>query len=352
MSRNFEYPEAVKGDVVDIHHGQAVPDPYRWMEDPAAPETRRFIEAQVELADSFLAEIPARKQIRERLTQLWNYPKYSAPSRKGDRYFFWKNEGLQNQATLYVQNGRDGEPSVLLDPNQLSDDGTTAVVGTSVSDDGDWLAYLIAVHGSDRTEIRVRNVGTAEDLPERLEHTKFASIAWVPDSSGFFYDRYPAGSDPDNLYKNNALYYHQLNTDQNEDTKIHDDPEHPEFGFPARISDDGEYIILRVWHAAVAKNRLHYRKRLSDDPFIKLIDEPDHFYAFLGNDGETFYIHTDWQAPRGQVIAVDLNRPEREHWQTILPESSDPIAYVGMVIQRFLCRSVAPCSTCHDALHN
>ena len=335
MNRNFAYPSARKSDVVETYHGQAVPDPYRWLEEPDSEETRQYIEAQVELTDSYLAEIPARVQIKERLTQLWDYPKYSAPTRKGERYFFWKNDGLQNQAALYFQEGRAGEPRLLLDPNGLSDDGTTAVVGTTVSDDGHWLAYLIAVHGSDRTVVRVRQVETTEDLPEQLEHTKFASIAWVPDSSGFFYDRYPAGSDPDSLYKNNALYYHQLNTDQEDDSLVHADPDNPEYAFPAQISDDGDYIILRVWHAAILKNRLYYRKREHDVPFTRLIDEPDFFYAFLGNDGEIFYIHTDWQAPRGQVIAVDLNNPGREHWRTVLPESSDPIAFVGMVNDGF-----------------
>ncbi|MCA9987950.1 MAG: S9 family peptidase [Anaerolineales bacterium] len=335
MNRLFTYPTPHKGNITEIHHGHEVADPYRWLEKPEAPETRQFIAEQVALTEGFLAEIPARAQIQARLSALWDYPKYQAPYQRGERLFFWKNDGLQNQAILYVQEGRDGEPRQLLDPNSLSEDGTTAVVGESVSDDGEWLAYLVAVHGSDRTEIHIRNVSSGQDLPEVLAHTKFASIAWLPDSSGFFYDRYPATQAADALYQNNALYFHQLKTDQDADQKVYDRPDNPSLAFPPEISNDGEFIVLRVWHAAISRNRLYYRRTSADGPFVQLIDEPDALYVFLGNEGDTFFLHTDWGAPRGRVMAVDINQPDRANWRELIPESEDAIDSAGMVNNGF-----------------
>src|SRR6267143_2432740 len=221
----LEYPPTPAASIADDYHGTTVRDPYRWLEDVDSPATRDWIAAQNRLTFSYLARIPQRETIRRRLTALWNSPRYSAPFRKAGRYFYLKNDGLQNHAVLYVQESLEGEPRVLLDPNSFSTDGTVALAGAAVSEDGRWLAYGTSVSGSDWTELHVREVATGRDLPDRLQWVKFSGIAWTHDGAGFFYSRYPqpdaggganAGESNANLLLNldHRLYYHRLTTSQ------------------------------------------------------------------------------------------------------------------------------------------
>src|SRR5437867_3650303 len=218
-AQTLQYPAARKSDVVDDYHGTRVPDPYRWLEDPDSPESRAWIEAQNRLTAAYLAEIPARATIRQRLTKLWNYPKYGAPFRKAGRYFFLKNDGLQNQSVLYKQASLEATPETLLDPNILSEDGTVALSALAVSDNGRLLAYGTAASGSDWEEFHVRDVVTARDLPDHLQWIKFSGASWTKDGAGFFYSRYPEPTDKalTDVNRFQRLYYHRLGTDQAQD---------------------------------------------------------------------------------------------------------------------------------------
>ncbi|HMI55200.1 MAG TPA: hypothetical protein VK494_03340, partial [Gemmatimonadaceae bacterium] len=189
-STRLTYPTAARDSQIDVYHGTTIADPYRWLEDVDAPATKEWVIAQNKLTDSFLAAIPERTAIRNRLTQLWNYARYSAPFKENGRYFYFQNTGLQNQSVLYVQDRRNAQPRVLLDPNVLSTDGTVALSGTAASDDGRYLAYSLSTSGSDWQELHVRDVNTARDLSDILKWVKFSDISWTHDNKGFFYSRY------------------------------------------------------------------------------------------------------------------------------------------------------------------
>jgi prolyl oligopeptidase len=331
--RLFEYPAARRDGVVEDYHGTPVADPYRWLEDPTAAESQAWIAAQNQLTRAFLDAIPARERIKARLTELWNYPRYSVPYRAGARYFFMKNNGLQNQDVLYMQQTLAGQPVPILDPNHWSDDGTIALISQAYSQDGTLLAYGVSRRGSDWQEIRIRHIDSGRDADETIQWCKFASMAWKADNSGFFYNRYPEpGSVPaEDQHAYNRLYWHRLGTPQSADQLIYERPDAKELSFYPRISEDGQYLILHVSHAAIPQNRLYYRRVDGDGPFVQLCDDGEAKYTFLGNHGSIFYLHTTAEAPRGRIVAVDLERPAREHWQDIIPERADAIAFAVLV---------------------
>src|SRR3989449_6663535 len=247
-AQSLQYPAARKSDVVDDYHGTRVPDPYRWLEDPDSPESRAWIEAQNRLTAAYLAEIPARSTIRERLTKLWNYPKYGTPFRKGRRYFFFKNDGLQNQSVLYKQASLTADSETLLDPNLLSEDGTVALSTLAVSDDGRLLAYGTSASGSDWEEFRVRDVAIGKDRPDHLKWIKFSGASWTKDGAGFFYSRYPEPTDKalTDVNRFQKLYYHRLGTDQAQDVLVYERPDQPDWGMNAEVNEEGRYAVLQV----------------------------------------------------------------------------------------------------------
>ncbi|MCC6446847.1 MAG: S9 family peptidase [Armatimonadetes bacterium] len=326
------YPPARKGESADSYHGAIVSDPYRWLEDPDSPETQDWVEAQNRLTADFLAT-PAREEAKARLTALWDYPKHSAPWKEGNRYFFWKNDGLQNQAILYRQDTLKSEPMVVIDPNTLSEDGTVAVTNAEISKDGSLMAYGLSESGSDRQEIRIRSIDTGEDLSEVIRWCKFASIAWKRDGSGFFYNRFPEpGTVPEEDLNNySRVYWHALNTAQEDDSLIYERPDQKEWGFSPSITEDGKYLLLYVFYGTESKNRLYYREVESRGPFVKLLDEADAYYHFIDNTGPVFYMATDWNAPKGRIIAIDIENPGRENWQEIAPEQVDSLQFAAPV---------------------
>ncbi|PYO96437.1 MAG: S9 family peptidase, partial [Gemmatimonadetes bacterium] len=261
QAQTLQYPSARKSDVVDDYHGTKVADPYRWLEDPDSPESRSWIEAENRLTNAYLADIPARGRIRDRLTKLWNYPKFGAPFRKAGRYFFFKNDGLQNQSVLYKQASLSANPETLLDPNLLSEDGTVALSSLAVSDDGRLLAYGTAASGSDWEEFRVRDVATGQDRPDHLKWIKFSGASWTKDGAGFFYSRYPEPTEKalTDVNRFQKLYYHRLGTDQAEDVLVYERPDQPDWGMNAEVTDDGRYAILNVWLGTDRRNRVYYR---------------------------------------------------------------------------------------------
>ena len=332
------YPAAPRGSQVDVYHGTNVADPYRWLEDVDAPATAQWVAAQNRLTDTFLAQIPERAAIKNKLTNLWNYSRYSAPTKEGGRYFYFQNTGLQNQAVLYVQDGRNA-PRVLLDPNLLSSDGTVALSESVPSDDGHLLAYSVSTSGSDWQELHVRNVDTGRDMPDVMKWVKFSGISWTHDNKGFFYSRYDeptSGNKMTNANKFHKVYYHRVGQPQSRDELVFDRSDQPDWLFDATVTDDGQYLIITVAQGTDVRTRLYFidldnpGKPQIDNPVVKLIDRLDAEYAFIGNRNTTFYVRTDKNAPRGRIVAINIDNAREERWNTIVPENKDALVMATM----------------------
>ena len=334
------YPEAPRSETVDDYHGTKVADPYRPLEDPDSPETRAWVEAENKITTAFLDAIPAREAIKKRLTELWNYEKFGVPFREGDRIFYTRNSGLQNQSVLYTIASPDAEPRVLLDPNTLSSDGTVALTGTSVSDDGALLAYGLATAGSDWQEWRVRDVVTNRDRDDLLKWIKFSAASWTKDNRGFYYSRFPEpkpGEDLKGVNYDQRLSFHRLGTPQADDVLVYERPDHKEWEFLGRVTDDGKYLIVTVAKGTDDKYRILYMP--VDDPdarLVELIDNFDHEYSFLDNDGPVFWFKTDRDAPRRRVIAIDTRSPKPEQWKEVIPQKEETLGDVNVVGDRFI----------------
>ena len=338
-SAPLAYPKAKTVDQIDDYHGVKVADPYRWLEDTDSAETHDWVEAENKLTFNYLDQIPYRSAIRERMTKLWNYERFTVPSQQGGRYFFEHNDGLQNQNVLLVADSLNAQPRVLLDPNTLSADGTIALSGTAVTDDGKLLAYGTAASGSDWMEWHVRDVATAKDLPDLIKWVKFSGASWTKDGKGFFYSRYDEPKDaalrePNYFQK---LYYHLVGTSQAEDKLIYERPDNKELGFSGGVTDDGKYLIISVWQGTSPKNRLYY-KDLSKphSQVVRLLDDFDAQYQFIDNDGPVLWIQTDLDAPRGRLIAIDTMHPERTSWKTVVPQGKDKLEGSTTIDNHFL----------------
>jgi prolyl oligopeptidase len=332
------YPESRRVDQVDEYHGVRVEDPYRWLEDLDSDETHRWIAAQNRVTAAWLGSIPEREEIRQRLTELWNYERYGMPVKEGGRYFFVKNAGLQNQNVLYTMETLDGPARVLLDPNEMSPDGTVALVSFSVSPDGRRVAYGLAFGGSDWQEWHVRDVETGRDLPDHLRWVKFSQSAWTHDREGFFYSRYdePREGLPRrgaNFYQ--KLYYHRLGTLQSEDELIYHRPDDREMGFLPTVTQDGRYLIIHAWKES--ENGVFYKDlSVPGSPVVELLPDFDASYNFAGSDGPLLWFHTDQGAPRGRVIRIDLREPARERWQEVISETEETLQSVTRVHRRLV----------------
>ncbi|MGH7176295.1 MAG: prolyl oligopeptidase family serine peptidase [Tepidisphaeraceae bacterium] len=334
--------------VVDDYFGTKVSDRYRWLEDADSPRTVAFVEEQNQRARDFI-DGPTHQQLKVRLTELLDYPRYSAPSRHGSHYVYSLNQGLQNQPVMYVEESLAGPARVLIDPNTLSPDGTVAVSGASYTEDGTLLAYGLASAGSDQKEIGVRRVSDATDLPDHLKWCKFANVAWKHDNSGFWYNRYPdpATVAKEDQAKNNRLYWHKLGTPQSDDPVVYERPDDRDISMSPSVTDDGEYLLLYLSRGSASKNRLYYRKADFSGGFVKLFDAEDSRYSFVEHDGPIFYIQTDLDAPRMRIVAVDIRRPAKENWKEIIPQSRDTISSVNVVNNQFL---ITYLTDAHDVL--
>jgi len=346
---SYPYPPTRREELVETLHGRPVPDPYRWLEDDHAAETEAWVSAQNELTFSYLEKIPERETYRKRLTELWDYEKYGVPFRKGERIFYTRNDGLQNQPALYWQEKLDGSPRLLLDPNGLSSDGTIALTGTAVSSDGQFLAYSLSEAGSDWQEWRVRRVDSGEDLPDRVHWSKFSNASWTRDNRGFFYSRYDSPADGSVLKEANyfhKVYYHRLGTAQAEDPLIYERPDQKEWGFDSQVTDDGRFLVIQAWYGTFQENGVFYRDLAqASAPIQELLGQFDATYTFLGNDGPIFYFFTNHSAPRGRIIAVDSANPQPAEWREILPQGPDTIVSASIVGDQLFV------ITLHDASH-
>ena len=336
----LNYPVAPSSNQVDDYHGVKVADPYRPLEDPASAASRQWIEAENKLTFGYLDTIPSRPKIHARLTELFNYERYSVPTEHGGRYFYVHNTGLQNQAVFYWLSALDAEPRLLLDPNTLSADGTVAVSGVSYSEDGQLMAYALSTSGSDWVEWHVREVSTGKDLPDVVKWSKFSGAAFTKDARGFFYSRYDepkAGSALRDTNYYQKLYFHKLGTPQSADELIYKRDDQKEWGFGGAVTDDGHYLILYVSVGTDPRNRVYYKDLTKPaSPVVPLMDKMDAAYNFVDNDGPVFWFVTNQGATLSRLVEVELRQPEPEHWKTIVPESADKLEFASMVDHKFI----------------
>ncbi len=324
---NFNYPKTRKVDVVDNYFGTKVPDPYRWLEDDNAAETKAWVTEQNKVTSAFLAGIPKREQIRERLSKLWNYERFSAPFERGGRYFWTYNSGLQNQRVLYTADSLDAPPHVLLDPNTLSADGTVSLKDTTPSEDGALLVYGLSRAGSDWEEFRVRDTATGKDREDVIKWVKFSGASWMKDGSGFFYSRFDepkSGEELKGKVEFQKLYFHKLGTPQSADTLTYERADHADWGFHGSVTDDGRYLIIHVSQGTDTKNRIFYKDLAQPDAkVVELLNDFDASYHFAENIGPVFIFKTDLEAPRYRIIAVDTRTPERAKWRELVPQAAE-----------------------------
>ncbi|XP_058725429.1 uncharacterized protein LOC131596705 [Vicia villosa] len=345
--QTIQYPILRRDDsVVDNYHGVDIPDPYRWLENPDAEEVKEFVQQQVALTDSVLKTIDVRAKLGDTIKKVYDHPRYSAPFKRDDKYFYFHNTGLQSQSVLYVQDSLEGEAEVLLDPNVLSEDGTVSLNSLSVSKDAKFLAYGLSSSGSDWATIKVMRVHDKVVQPDTLSWVKFSSTSWTHDSKGFFYSRFPAptikdgdvvdaGTETDtNLY--HELYYHFLGTDQSQDILCWRDPHNPKYMFDGTVTDDGKYVILIISEGCDPVNKIYYfdlselpdglegfRNEKSFLPFVKLIDNFDASYEPVANDDTVFTFLTNKDAPKYKLVRVDLKEPNT--WTDVIQESETDV---------------------------
>lgn len=332
-----KYPNPKRDDQFDNYHGTEVHDPYRWMEDLNHPELKDWIKAENELTQSVLDTIPEKEIFKNSLEELQNYAKIGMPYIRGNKEFYFKNDGMQDQYVLYVK--ENGIERVLIDPNQKSDDGIISIGFISLNEDGSLMAYGQSNAGSDWTDIYVMDVATGKIHDEVLTWVKFSGVDWSPKSDGFYYSRYPEpveGKEFENENNNQKLYFHKLNTPQETDTLIYEDNENPEYSPYTIITNDHKYLILGKWHGTSKNNTMYYRPLGSNQEFIPLVDEWIASMNFIGNDGDIFYFKTDLNAPKNRLIAMDIKNPNPENWVDIIPEKEDVLTSVQLIYNQFI----------------
>ena len=312
----------------DDYHGTIVKDPYRWLEDMDSEEVKDWIFEQQKLTESYIDQIPQIVEIENKLKERWNYPRMSLPFHRNNRYFFYKNSGLQNHSVLYYKDGLNGEEKILLDPNILSEDGSLSISMVSVSKDGKLLAYGVSKSGSDWDEYFVKDIDTGENFTDHLKWIKFSKAYWLPDGSGFFYSRYPEpleGDEFKNQNQFNKLYLHRIGTEQSKDSLIYEDSSNPDYGFYSWVTDDEQYQILGVWSGSNNNNLLYYKKKGSKEKFQPIIDEWIGDFRLIHNFGSEFYIQTTFNSPKGRIIKIDINDPSQKNWKNIVNENENTL---------------------------
>jgi len=328
----LSYPNTKKTDSVDNYFGTKVPDPYRWLEDDKSAETGEWVKAQNKVTFDYLATIPFRDKIKNRLTQIWNFEKRTSPFKKGKKYFFYKNDGIQNQSVLYVQEGLSGTPKMLLDPNALAADGTVSLGGLSISKDGKYLGYSINRAGSDWSEIYVMEIESGKKLADEIKWVKFSDIAWKDD--GFFYSAYDApkgGSELSNKNEYHKVFYHKLGDSQSKDALIFEDKSNPLRNFSAGITEDKNILILYGSESTSGTSLAVKDLRKPNAPFVWLVKNFENNYGVVHSEGNKLFVITDKGAPKYQLLEIDITgKPDYENWKKIIPESSDLLESVSL----------------------
>ena len=333
----MSYPTSKTIDQIDEYWGVSVPDPYQWLEEDVreSDEVRDWVKRQNELTFKYIADLPKRENIEARLTKLWDYEKYGTPFKRGGRYYYSKNDGLQNQSVVYRMDSLDGEPVELIDPNKWSDDGTVALGGLAFSDDGKFVAYGVQESGSDWRTWQVMEIASGKKLDDKIEWIKFGGVDWTADSGGFYYSRYDApekGEAFQSTNKNQKVYYHKLGTPQNEDVLVHKDDKHPDWGFSPTVTEDGKFLVITVWKGTDDRYRILYKSLVENDaPMVELIDNFENEFSFVGNEGSVFYFKSDVDAPRKCILTIDVTKPDRRNWKVIVPEADETMSGASLV---------------------
>ncbi|MBE0655305.1 MAG: S9 family peptidase, partial [Bacteroidales bacterium] len=321
----MNYPETRKSDIIENYHGTEVPDPYRWLEDDMSEETAAWVQAQNEVTFNYLAQIPFREKIRNRLEELWNYERMGTPWKEGPYYFYSYNNGLQNQNVIYITKDLNEKGEIFLDPNTLSEDGTVALSSFSVSHDGRYAGYGIARAGSDWNEFFIKDIETGKQLEDHLKWIKFSGISWYKD--GFFYSRYdkPEGSELSGVNENKKLYYHKAGTAQEEDELIYQDPSKPLWSFEGQVTSDEKHLVISVVESTTG-NAIYYMN-LSDikRQVIKIVEDFNNDHILAGSEGDRLFFLTNYNAPMYRLVEVDLNNPGKENWKDVIPENPDQV---------------------------
>lgn len=333
--------------IVEDFHGTMVEDRYRWLENETE-ETQQWVKEQNNKTFRYIHAQPAYRQAKARIRELFDYAKYSVPVKAGRKLIYFKNKGLERQPLLMLaeptkaQSGETAEPKVILDVNSLSEDGTVAITALFPDKKGELLAYYCATSGSDWQEIKIRDLKRNCDLPEEIKWVKFNRVSWSPDGKGFYYSRFPEPGtvEPEDQSNYNSVYYHQIGTRQEEDQLIYQDHANKELGFNPIVTEDGQYLLLAVYRGTSPKSSIYYRSLAGEsaeqNKFIRLIDQMDAEYTFIGNQGEHFYFKTDLKAARGRIIVVDLAKPDRENWREVIPEQADILTNAQLINNRLV----------------
>jgi prolyl oligopeptidase len=331
----ISYPVARKVAQVDDFFGTKVADPYRWLEDSDSADTRAWIDAENKVTFDYLSKVPERARIKDRLTQIWNYERYGTPSREGSWYIFARNTGLQPQSVLFKTKSLGADPEVLIDPNTLSKEGTVALGGVSFTQDGRYMAYSLAASGSDWLEWRVRDVAASTDLPDLVKWSKFSGASWLKDGSGFYYSRYdqPKGEALQALNKNQKVFFHKLGTGQDQDVLVYERPDQPDWGFGADVTEDGRFLLISQSEGTDNRNRVFVRDLSKPGSAIEpFLNDFDATYNVVGNDGDTFYVLTNKDAPRFRLVAIAKAKPAADAWKTLVPEAPGKAVLEGVTM--------------------
>lgn len=328
--RTYQYPAARQENIREDYHGVSVNDPYRWLEEPLSQETNQWVAAQQKITDKFLSHFPDREKIRTQLTHLLNFRRYSLPNKAGDYYFYWRNDGLQNQSVLYRSRDLSGIPEIVIDPNTFSKDGTVAIDATFLTKDGTLLVYTVATHGSDWKEIKILNVSTGELYPETIGNCKHSSAAWKKDNSGFYYNRFVREGGLED-----GVYWHTLGSDPSQDLLVYKNHD-PQEVHSAGVTEDGNYVLLYTSRGCSEKNAIAFRPIDSVEEFTPIFDKFDSQYAFCGNIGSLFYFFTDQAAERGRIITINVAE-DIARWHTLIPEGAEILTSASIINQHLIC---------------
>ncbi|MBS9524173.1 S9 family peptidase [Litoribacter alkaliphilus] len=324
MQMDLNYPNTTKGEQIDTYWGEQLADPYRWLEDDHAEKTKAWVESQNKVTFDYLKKIPFRSQIREKLEDVWNYEKVGAPFEYGDYTYFYRNDGLQNQSVLYRKKGEDGQEEVFLDPNQLSEDGTTSLASANFTKDGSLFAYAVSVAGSDWRDIYIMDANDKTLLNDKIEDAKFTGIAWKG-NEGFYYSTYekPGGSKLSALTNNHKLYYHKLGTSQEDDVLVFGDDESPRRYVGARVTEDQNFLIITAANSTTGNELYVQDLRKNDSEIQPIVSDMENTHSVLTSKGDELLIFTDMDAPNNKVVKTSIDQLSPENWTIVIPETEN-----------------------------
>lgn len=323
-AQKMKYPETKKGQVIDQYFGESVPDPYRWLEDDLATDTKSWVVAQNKLTYDYLAQIPYRDQLKKQLTDIWNYEKVGTPFVEGSYTYFYKNDGLQQHAVLYRKSNKEGKEEVFLDPNTFSKDGSTSLSDVSFSKDGSLMAYSISEGGSDWRKVIVLNTADKKQIGETLIDIKFSGIAWKG-NTGFYYSSYdkPKGSELSEKTDQHKVYFHQLGTAQTSDKMIFGGSETPRRYIGANLTHDEKFLIISAANTTTGNELYVQDLTKSGSKIINILSGFASSTSIIDNDGDTFYVQTNLNAPNNKLVKMNIHQPEAKNWIDVIPETEN-----------------------------